>query len=72
MSNKGTYKKEYYDTHKEQFMRNTAKYQAKLSAFTIKVKPAVLDRYRTAAAKAGMSLRAFVLEALDEKVEKLP
>lgn len=72
MSNKGTYRKEYYDTHREQFMRNTKNYQSKMSAFTIRVKPTVLDRYKTAAAKAGMSLRAFVLEALDEKVEKLP
>jgi predicted HicB family RNase H-like nuclease len=72
MENEGTYNKKYYDTHKEQIMRNIKNYQAKMSAFTIKVKPSVYATYKAAAARAGMSFRAFVLEAIDEKMKKVP
>lgn len=72
MANKGTYKKEYYETHKQQCLSHTRNYQAKLASFTIKVKPAVYDRYKAAALKAGMSIRAFVLEAIEEKIGKNP
>lgn len=71
MANKGTYRKEYYETHKEQFRNNAKKYQSKLASFTIKIKPAVYNSYKAAAAKQGMSLRAFILEAIEEKIEKI-
>ena len=72
MGNKGTYRKDYYEAHREQFIQNTKNYQSKMQAFTIRVKPSALASYKAAAAKLGMSLRAFILEAIDEKIGKIP
>lgn len=70
MPNKGTYNKQYYETHKPQCLRNVRNYQSKLVAINIRLKPAILDHYKAVAAAAGMSLRGFVLEAIDEKIER--
>lgn len=50
--------------------RATMKYQATLSSISIRVKPEEADRYRQAAADSGMSLREFILVALDEKIDR--
>lgn len=42
------------------------RYQKKLAQFSIKLKPDELQRYKEAAEKAGMSFRAWVLEAMDK------
>lgn len=65
---KGTYDKQYYDTHKSQCLKNVRKYQAKLSSINIRIKPEVLDRYKDFASSVGMSLRGFILEAIEEKI----
>ena len=70
MSDKRTYNKNYYETHKAQCLRNVKNYQSKLVGIHIRLKPAVCDQYKAAAAAAGMSLRGFILEAIDEKIEK--
>lgn len=72
MANKGTYRKDYYEAHKEKMIENTRNYQSKLSAITFRVKPNVFDRYKAAAANAGMSLRGFIIEAIEEKISKTP
>ncbi len=46
------------------------KYHKKLSAFTIKLKPDELERYKKAAESAGKSFRGFVLAAMDEKIKE--
>lgn len=45
------------------------KYHKKLSAFTIKLKPDELERYKKAAESAGQSFRGFVLVAMDAAIE---
>jgi predicted DNA binding CopG/RHH family protein len=42
------------------------KYQATLKAFTIRLKPEELNRYKAAAEKAGMTFRGFVISSLDK------
>ena len=41
------------------------KYHRKLSAFTIKLKPDELERYKKAAAASGQSFRGFVISAME-------
>lgn len=42
------------------------RYQATLKGFHIKLKPEVLERYQQAAARKGMTFRAFVLSSMDK------
>lgn len=46
------------------------KYQRKLAGIAIKVQPEQRDRYNAAAAAAGIPLRQFILQALEEKIER--
>ena len=46
------------------------KYHEKLVAFTIRMKPNELARYKKAAETAGQSFRGFVLAAMDEKIKE--
>lgn len=46
--------------------RAQKKYQASLKGFHIKLKPEVLERYQQAAARKGMTFRAFVLSSMDK------
>ena len=48
----------------------TEKYLKSLKRLDIRIKPEDHERYSSAAEAAGMSLRAFVLEAVEEKVAK--
>ena len=45
-------------------------YQKKLASISIRLQPEDADRYKQAAAECGMSLREFVLTAMDEKIER--
>lgn len=45
------------------------KYHKKLSAFTIKLKPEELERYKKAAADGGKSFRGFVLSSMDSAIK---
>lgn len=49
--------------------RAMLKYQKSLGQFSIKMPKSELERYKAAAEKAGMPFRAWVLSAMDEKVE---
>jgi len=71
MDNKGTYKKDYYETHKAQCLLNVRNYQSKLEAINIRLKSTTINHYKNAAKRAEMSLRGFILEAIDEKIEKM-
>lgn len=48
----------------------TKKYLDKLSSISIRVKEEDKERYDKAAKKAGMSLRAFLLTSMDEKIDR--
>lgn len=67
---KNTYKKEYYEANKDKFRKNALAYQKTLGNITIKLKPDALTDYKEAAKKANVSFRAFVLQAIDEKIER--
>ena len=45
--------------------RACKKYQAKLKAFTIRLKPDDLTRYQEAARRQGKTFRNFILSAMD-------
>lgn len=45
-------------------------YQKKLSSISIRVKPETAEKYKKAAADMGLSLREFILIAMDEKIER--
>lgn len=47
------------------------KYQQTLSSMSIRIKSDEYQRYKEAASSAGMSLREFILVALDEKIERM-
>ena len=47
------------------------KYHKKLSAFTIKLKPDELKRYKKVAADGGKSFRGFVLSAMEAAASKI-
>lgn len=66
-TSKRPYDPNYYRTHKKQMMQNQRKWEARQAAITIRLKPARYEHYKMAAAASGMSFRAFLLEALDEK-----
>lgn len=44
------------------------KYQATLKAFTIRLRPEEMERYKEAAKKSGMTFRSFVISAMDKAV----
>ena len=46
--------------------RACKKYQAKLKAFTIRLKEADMERYKAAAERQGLSFRSFVIAAMDK------
>ena len=48
----------------------TENYQKQLKNISIRIKPESYEVYKAAAAAAGLSLREYVLTALDEKIEK--
>lgn len=48
--------------------RACKKYQAGLKAFTIRLRPEEMDRYKQAAENAGMTFRNFVLSAMDKAI----
>jgi predicted DNA binding CopG/RHH family protein len=49
--------------------RACKKYQAGLKAFTIRLRPEEMDRYKQAAEKAGLTFRSFVLSAMDKAIK---
>lgn len=48
--------------------RACKKYQAGLKAFTIRLRPKEMEKYKQAAEKAGLSFRNFVLSAMDKAI----
>ncbi len=58
--------KDYTDAQKEA----TKKYLNKLKNLSIRVKPEEAERFKSEAAKRNMSLRAFVLSSINEKIER--
>ena len=46
------------------------RYQRTLAGISIKVKPEQRDRYNAAALAADMPLRQFIIQALEEKIER--
>lgn len=49
--------------------RANKKYHEKLVAFTIRMKPDELERYKKAAETAGQSFRGFVLAAMNAAIK---
>lgn len=49
----------------------TTKYLETLSSISIRVKKEDAEKYKKAASDCGMSLREFLLSAMDEKIEKI-
>ena len=47
------------------------KYRKSLAQFSVRLKHEKYDVYKDAAKKAGMPFRAFVLEAIEEKIGKM-
>lgn len=50
--------------------RAALKYQRSLGQISIKLKKSQLEAYKAAAERAGMPFRAWVLTAMDEKMER--
>lgn len=50
--------------------RASKEYQKNLSSISIRLKDEVADKYKEAAKRCNMSLRSFVLAAMDEKIER--
>ena len=50
--------------------RATAKYRKTLTSVSIRIKPEQHKRYKDAAEAAGVPLRAYILEALEEKMQR--
>lgn len=48
--------------------RAALKYQRSLGQFAIKLPKQELERYKQAAEKAGMTFRAWILSAMDDKM----
>lgn len=48
----------------------TKKYLRSLKSLSIRITEEEYNRYSNAAQKSGMSLRAFVMEAIEEKIER--
>ena len=69
------YHKQYYQTHKEDIKRNVRNYQIRhadeIANINIRIKKTDAQRYKEAAKKANSSLRAFILQAIEEKIEKI-
>lgn len=56
----------YNDKQKEY----TMKYLEKLKEVRFRVKPEEFEKYKEAADKKEMSMRAYIMEALEEKISK--
>ena len=50
--------------------RASRTYQRSLANLSLKVKPELAARYKAAAERAGKPLRAYILEALEEKIAR--
>lgn len=48
----------------------TMKHMEELASISIRVKPEEADKYKSAAKKCGLSLRQFLLTAMDEKIDR--
>lgn len=57
----------YTDAQKKAIL----KYQQTLKNVSIKVKPEKVERFKKAAEQAGMSMREFILTAIEEKIERM-
>lgn len=58
------------NTYTDAQAKATKEYQKKLASISIRMKNEEKDKYTHAAKKAGMSLRAFILISMDEKIER--
>ena len=56
----------YTDAQKEA----TAKYQKTLASLSIRIKKEEYEKYKEAAAAAKMSLREFIISALNDKISR--
>lgn len=57
-------------TYTDAQAKATKEYLKTLSSVSIRIKKEERDKYMKAAEKAGMSLRAFILTSMDEKIKK--
>lgn len=57
-------------TYTDAQAKATKEYLKTLASVSIRIKKEDRDRYSSAAEKAGMSLRAFILKSMDEKIER--
>lgn len=57
-------------TYSEAQAKATKEYLKTLASISIRVKEEEKEKYADAAQKAGMSLRAFILKSMDEKIER--
>lgn len=57
-------------TYTDAQARATKEYLKKLVSISIRVKKEEKEKYDKAAEKAGMSLRSFILQSMDEKIER--
>lgn len=52
-------------------MKNVKNYQKKLCAITIRMKPEHMEKIKDAAKRSGRSLRGFIMDAIEEKINSL-
>lgn len=57
-------------TYTEAQRKASKKYQKTLASISIRLKHDDAERYKKAASDCGLSLREFVLVAMDEKIER--
>lgn len=57
-------------TYTEAQKKASLKYQATLKEVKFRIKPEAYERIAKAAERAGASVRAFCLTAIDEKIER--
>lgn len=65
--NRNAYHREYYKTHTEQMKGYAKRHYNKMSQVSILLQPEQHAAYKQAAKDAGMSLRAYIIDALDTK-----
>lgn len=58
------------NTYTDAQARATKEYLKKLSSISIRIKEEEKERYEKAAENAGLSLRAFMLKSMDEKIDR--
>lgn len=58
------------NTYTDAQAKATKEYLKTLASMSIRIKKEEKERYTSAAQKAGMSLRSFMLKSMDEKIKR--